>query len=71
MGIRTRLKWATATVQETAAQFDLQEPAVRSMKWWLFQSSRINKLELAAQTCPRWNRLQHWFELVGAFKDAA
>ena len=26
---------------------------------------------LVAQICPRWNRLQPWFELVGAFKDAA
>ena len=26
---------------------------------------------LVAQICPRWNRLQHWVELVGAFKDAA
>ena len=24
-----------------------------------------------SQICPRWNRLQPWFELVGAFKDAA
>jgi hypothetical protein len=26
---------------------------------------------LVAQICPRWNRLPEWFELVGAFKDAA
>jgi hypothetical protein len=26
---------------------------------------------LVDQICPRWNRLQPWFELVGAFKDAA
>jgi hypothetical protein len=36
-----------------------------------FQPFRINNLELVAQICPRWNRLQPWFELVGAFKDAA
>jgi hypothetical protein len=24
-----------------------------------------------AQICPGWNRLQDWFELVGAFKGAA
>ena len=38
---------------------------------WRFQSFRINDLEMVAQICPRWNRLQPWFELVGAFKDAA
>ena len=26
---------------------------------------------LVAQICPRWNRLQPWFELVGGFKGAA
>jgi hypothetical protein len=26
---------------------------------------------VVAQICPRWNRVQPWFELVGAFKDAA
>ena len=26
---------------------------------------------LVAQICPKWNHLQPWFELVGAFKDAA
>jgi len=26
---------------------------------------------MVAQIFPRWNRLQPWFELVGAFKDAA
>ena len=36
-----------------------------------FQSFGINDLEMVAQICPRWNRLQPWFELVGAFKDAA
>jgi hypothetical protein len=36
-----------------------------------FQPFRINDLELVAQIFPRWNRLQPWFELVGAFKDAA
>ena len=36
-----------------------------------FQSFRINGLKMVAQICPRWNRLQPWFELVGAFKDAA
>ena len=36
-----------------------------------FQSSGINDLEMVAQICPRWNRLQPWFELVEAFKDAA
>jgi len=30
-----------------------------------------HELRLVAQTCPRWNRLQPWFELVGGFKDAA
>ena len=29
------------------------------------------KRRLVAQICPRWNRLQPWFELFGAFKDAA
>jgi hypothetical protein len=38
---------------------------------WGFQPFRINDLEMVAQICPRWNRLQPWFELVGAFKDAA
>ena len=38
---------------------------------WRFQSFRINDLELVAQIFPRWNRLQPWFELAGAFKDAA
>ena len=32
-------------------------------------SSRERRM--VAQICPRWNRLQPWFELVGAFKDAA
>jgi hypothetical protein len=36
-----------------------------------FQSCRINDLEMVAQICPGWNRLQEWFELVGAFKGAA
>jgi hypothetical protein len=35
------------------------------------QSFEINKLEMVDQICPRWNRLPPWFELVGAFKDAA
>jgi hypothetical protein len=26
---------------------------------------------LVAQICPRWNRLQRWFGLLGAFKAAA
>ena len=26
---------------------------------------------LVAQICPRWNRLQHWFELAEAFRSAA
>ena len=38
---------------------------------WGFQAFKINDLEMVAQICPRWNRLQPWFELVGAFKDAA
>jgi hypothetical protein len=36
-----------------------------------FQLFRISDLEMVAQICPRWNRLQHWFELVGAFRSAA
>ncbi len=33
---------------------------------------RVNhERRLVAQICPRWNRLQPWFELVGAFKNAA
>jgi hypothetical protein len=36
-----------------------------------FRSCGINDLELVAQICPRWNRLQPWFELVGAFRSAA
>jgi hypothetical protein len=36
-----------------------------------FQSFRINDLEMVAQICPRWNRLQDWFELAAALKDAA
>jgi hypothetical protein len=32
---------------------------------------RTNVREMVAQICPRWNRLRPWFELVGAFKDAA
>ena len=48
------------------------EQPVRSMGvGWRFQSFKINDLELVVQICPRWNRLQPWFELVGAFKDAA
>jgi hypothetical protein len=38
---------------------------------WRFPSFGINDLEMVAQICPRWNRLQPWFELAGAFKDAA
>jgi hypothetical protein len=26
---------------------------------------------LVAQICPRWNRLQHWFELAEEFRSAA
>jgi hypothetical protein len=37
---------------------------------WRFQPFRINGLEMVAQICPGWNRLQDWFELVGAFKGA-
>jgi hypothetical protein len=36
-----------------------------------FQLFRINDLEMVAQICPRWNRLQDWFELAAALKDAA
>jgi hypothetical protein len=36
-----------------------------------FQSFGINDLEMVAQICPRWNRLEPWFELVGAFKEDA
>jgi hypothetical protein len=32
-------------------------------------SSRERRM--VAQICPRWNRLQPWFELARAFKDAA
>jgi hypothetical protein len=32
---------------------------------------RSSLMELVAQIFPRWNRLQPWFELIEAFKDAA
>jgi hypothetical protein len=38
---------------------------------WGFQLFRINGLEMVAQICPRWNRLQDWFVLAAALKDAA
>ncbi len=40
---------------------------------WVGDFSRVESMtvEMVAQICPRWNRLQPWFELVGAFKDAA
>jgi len=67
-----------AAVQETAAQTDApqqQHDISHSGSIYgvggRFQTFRINDLEMVAQICPRWNRLQPWFELVGAFKDAA
>jgi len=36
-----------------------------------FQLFRISNLELVAHICPRWNRLEHWFELAEAFRSAA
>jgi hypothetical protein len=35
------------------------------------QPFRINNLESVGQIFPRWNRLQHWFELAEAFRTAA
>jgi hypothetical protein len=51
---------------------NLQQPAVRSMKWVVvFSRLEINDLEMVDQICPRWNRLQQWFELAEAFRTAA
>jgi hypothetical protein len=47
-------------------------PLDKNRKGWLAnRSSLVNAGErrLVAQICPRWNRLQPWFELVGAFKE--
>jgi hypothetical protein len=37
---------------------------------WL-QPTEPSKTRVVAQICPRWNRLQPWFELAGALKNAA
>jgi hypothetical protein len=64
-------------VQETAAQRTYKAATQESHSGSIygvggrFQSFKINDLELVAQICPRWNRLQPWFELVEAFKEAA
>ena len=34
-------------------------------------SACIHERRMVAQICPRWNRLQDWFELAAALKDAA
>ena len=34
-------------------------------------SRDFTKEGLVDQICPRWNRLQHWFELAEAFRSAA
>jgi hypothetical protein len=37
----------------------------------IFQPFKINDLEMVGQICARWNRLQPWFALAEALKNAA
>jgi hypothetical protein len=46
-------------------------PPRRFAPLWRATFACIHERRLVAQICPRWNRLEPWFELVGAFKEDA
>ncbi len=75
--------WVQASLEPRKRFQQLFVPDGISSRKWLVRTvvtapalSYLRPIEaenegLVAQICPRWNRLQPWFELVGGFKDAA
>ena|SRR5438552_3893179 len=67
---RFALRWATFSWLANRSSFGARGPtfALRATVGNL----RLNhERRLVAQILPRWNRLQHWFELTEAFRIAA
>lgn len=61
-----------AAVQETAAQWDLQQTGGSINKVGLrFQSFRINSLELVDQNSASWNHVANWLRQVDQLQQAA
>jgi hypothetical protein len=64
--------YVIATVQETAVQWDLQQRAVRSMKW-VYDLSNLESTTWRwwPQIFPRWNPLTSWMRQIEAFQRSA